>query len=318
MRSTKMIREIPVKLPSHRVWDKLADIGNICHGHSAVSKSFITSDLKTGVGATRHCDFTMMGASAEERVTKWDEVKARWLRAWSLCLGVTAMAALSACGGGGGGTVGTTDNAVPTLEITSDVTGVASAPFKVTFTFSDGVTIPSPGGVLPFATKRGSLIQGSFTKLSASSSFAQLLPHDGQTADFELTVPPGAYKNASGTTFSAVSYTFKQPLYTLGPVPIWSDDSSDIFITGPVQVTLTFDSVLTTALTSNQLTITGGGSISNFSKRPAPGNDVYTLTFTPPPGVPYGSVTIELPKNAVSAGGVGNYLSNWSRGVNTP
>ncbi len=64
MISTKMIREIPVKLPSHRVWDKLADIGNICHGHSAVTKSFITSDLKTGVGATRHCDFTMMGASA--------------------------------------------------------------------------------------------------------------------------------------------------------------------------------------------------------------------------------------------------------------
>lgn len=48
MSSTKMIREIPVKLPSHQVWDKLADIGNICHGHSAVSKSFITSDLKTG------------------------------------------------------------------------------------------------------------------------------------------------------------------------------------------------------------------------------------------------------------------------------
>ena len=48
MSRTKMIREIPVKLPSHQVWDKLADIGNICHGHSAVSKSFITSDLKTG------------------------------------------------------------------------------------------------------------------------------------------------------------------------------------------------------------------------------------------------------------------------------
>ena len=42
MSSTKMIREIPVKLPSHQVWDKLADIGNICHGHSAVTKSFIT------------------------------------------------------------------------------------------------------------------------------------------------------------------------------------------------------------------------------------------------------------------------------------
>jgi hypothetical protein len=83
-------------------------------------------------------------------------------------------------------------------------------------------------------------------------------------------------------------------------------------------LTLTFDSVLTTPLTSNQLTITGGGSISNFFKSPTPGNDVYTLTFTPQLGVRYGSVTVEMPKNVVSAGGVGNYRSYWSRGVNTP
>jgi hypothetical protein len=243
---------------------------------------------------------------------------APWLRIWTLWLGVAAMAALSACGGGSGGAVSTGDNAAPTLTISSDVTGAASGPFKVTFTFSDGVTIPSPGGVLPFATKRGTLIEGSFTKLSATSYFAEILPHDGQTADFELTVPPGAYKNASGTIFSTVNYTFKQPLYTVGPETIWSDNSSDLFITGPVQLTLTFDSVLTTALTSNQLTITGGGSISNFFKSPTPGNDVYTLTFTPQLGVRYGSVTVELPKNVVSAGGVGNYRSYWSRGVNTP
>jgi len=228
-----------------------------------------------------------------------------------------ALAALSACGGGGGGTADTIDNTVPTLAITSDVTGVASAPFKLTFTFSSDVTISSPGGVLPFATKRGNLIEGSFTKVSATTYVAGILPHDGQTADFELTVPPGAYKNTSGTAASAVSYTFKQPLYTVGPETIWSDNSPDLFITGPVQLTLTFDSVLTTALTSNQLTVTGGGSVSNFVKNPAPGNDVYTLTYTPAPGVRYGSVTIELPRNVVSAGGVGNYRSYWSRGINT-
>jgi hypothetical protein len=59
MSSTKMIREISINLPSQQVWNTLADFGNICHGHPAVSKSFITSDQKTGVGATRHCDFTM-------------------------------------------------------------------------------------------------------------------------------------------------------------------------------------------------------------------------------------------------------------------
>jgi hypothetical protein len=38
-----------------------------------VKKSFITSAHKTGVGATRHCDLTMMGATAEERVIEWTE-----------------------------------------------------------------------------------------------------------------------------------------------------------------------------------------------------------------------------------------------------
>jgi hypothetical protein len=61
--------------PKTKVWKALADFGNICHGHPAVSKSFITSTQKEGVGATRHCDFTMMGASAEELVTEWNEGK---------------------------------------------------------------------------------------------------------------------------------------------------------------------------------------------------------------------------------------------------
>ena len=50
----------------------MADFGNICHGHPAVSKSYITSEQKEGIGATRHCDFTMMGASAEERIVAWN------------------------------------------------------------------------------------------------------------------------------------------------------------------------------------------------------------------------------------------------------
>jgi len=84
MSSTKMIREIQINLSSQAVWDKLADFGNICHGHPAVSKSFITSDQKTGVGATRHCDFTMMGASAEERVIEWDEGKTITIEVYEL------------------------------------------------------------------------------------------------------------------------------------------------------------------------------------------------------------------------------------------
>ncbi len=72
---TTLQREIEINMPKEKVWKALADFGNICHGHPAVSKSFITSTQKAGVGATRHCDFTMMGASAEEKIVDWNDGK---------------------------------------------------------------------------------------------------------------------------------------------------------------------------------------------------------------------------------------------------
>lgn len=70
---TVLKRAIDINMPTHKVWPILADFGNICHGHPAVRKSRVTSVQTSGVGATRHCDFTMMGGSAEERVTEWVE-----------------------------------------------------------------------------------------------------------------------------------------------------------------------------------------------------------------------------------------------------
>lgn len=72
---TTITRAIEINLPKEQVWKALADFGNICHGHPAVKKSYVTSSQKEGVGATRHCDFTMMGASAEEKVVDWNEGK---------------------------------------------------------------------------------------------------------------------------------------------------------------------------------------------------------------------------------------------------
>ena len=72
---TTIKRAIEIDQSTEKVWKALADFGKICHGHPAVSKSYITSNKKEGVGATRHCDFTMMGASAEEKVTEWNEGK---------------------------------------------------------------------------------------------------------------------------------------------------------------------------------------------------------------------------------------------------
>lgn len=74
-KKTIIRRSIDIHLSKEKVWDAIADFGHICHGHPAVSKSYITSSQKEGVGATRHCDFTMMGASAEERVIDWNQGK---------------------------------------------------------------------------------------------------------------------------------------------------------------------------------------------------------------------------------------------------
>lgn len=72
---TTIIRQIQIHQNIQKTWEALADFGNICHGHPSVSKSYVTSIQKNGVGATRHCDFTMMGASAEERIIEWNEEK---------------------------------------------------------------------------------------------------------------------------------------------------------------------------------------------------------------------------------------------------
>jgi len=72
---TTIKRQIKINKPVNEVWKALADFGNICHGHPSVKKSYVTSEQKEGIGATRHCDFTMMNAAAEERIIEWNEGK---------------------------------------------------------------------------------------------------------------------------------------------------------------------------------------------------------------------------------------------------
>ncbi|MFT5844441.1 MAG: hypothetical protein ACI8QW_000301 [Saprospiraceae bacterium] len=68
---TTTSREIEINSSKENVWKAIAKFGDICHGSPGVLKSHVTSDQQEGVGATRHCDFAMMGASAEEKVTAW-------------------------------------------------------------------------------------------------------------------------------------------------------------------------------------------------------------------------------------------------------
>jgi hypothetical protein len=83
-KATTLIKEIEINASKEKVWEAIADFGNICHASPIVSTSHVTSELKEGIGATRHCDFTMMGAKGEERVVKWEEGKLVKLEVYEL------------------------------------------------------------------------------------------------------------------------------------------------------------------------------------------------------------------------------------------
>ena len=74
-KTTTFKRAIEINAPKEKVWKALSDFGNICHGHPAVDTSHITSEQIAGLGSTRHCDFNIMGATAEERAIEWNEGK---------------------------------------------------------------------------------------------------------------------------------------------------------------------------------------------------------------------------------------------------
>lgn len=70
---TTISREIAINATKEQVWKAIAKFGDICHASPGVLKSHITSKQQEGIGATRHCDFAMKGATAEEKITAWKE-----------------------------------------------------------------------------------------------------------------------------------------------------------------------------------------------------------------------------------------------------
>jgi hypothetical protein len=70
---TTISREIEIAKSKEDVWNAIAKFGDICHGSPGVLKSQVTSELQDGIGATRHCEFVIMGATVEEKITAWNE-----------------------------------------------------------------------------------------------------------------------------------------------------------------------------------------------------------------------------------------------------
>ena len=67
-----IIKKIKIDSSKNKVWDILSDIGAIQNFSPSVSKSYYTSEIKEGIGASRHCDLLPMG-KVEERIIGWKD-----------------------------------------------------------------------------------------------------------------------------------------------------------------------------------------------------------------------------------------------------
>ncbi len=67
---TRIAHDVRIDAPTERVWAAIADLGAIDKFHPGVRKSYYTSELREGVGASRHCDLLPFG-SVEERAIAW-------------------------------------------------------------------------------------------------------------------------------------------------------------------------------------------------------------------------------------------------------
>ena len=81
---TTISREIVINASKGDVWKAIAKFGDICHASPGVLKSHVTSKQQDGIGATRHCDFAMNGATAEEKITAWKEGESLSIEAYAL------------------------------------------------------------------------------------------------------------------------------------------------------------------------------------------------------------------------------------------
>jgi len=73
MKKTIITRKVSINAPKQKVWEALADFGNVQCLSPNIKKSYLTTEQKNGIGAERHCDFVSMGAQVEERIVEWNE-----------------------------------------------------------------------------------------------------------------------------------------------------------------------------------------------------------------------------------------------------
>lgn len=73
---TETTVEVIIDAPIERVWEEFANIGGIFLSSPTVDTSYTSSEIKTGVDATRHMILSPLikkGATLDERVLIWEE-----------------------------------------------------------------------------------------------------------------------------------------------------------------------------------------------------------------------------------------------------
>lgn len=222
-------------------------------------------------------------------------------------LGVSAL--LAACGGGGSGdAVPVVPAVAPTLTITSSAGALAGSVFTVRFEFSAPVAA-FPSGSLPFALQGGKQVAGSFKSVSATVFTVDIEPNSQSTGTLLLTVPVGAFADATGKASNTVPYPFTQAYNTVLPeteprVEMKSAVAGDA--TGPFTVNITFNLDVGNSFTLADLKLTGA-TASALTKLSA---TTYTVLLTPPTGTA-GLAIVELLQGSVTAvsSGVANSRS---------
>lgn len=73
MSTHEIANEVRIDAPKKRLWEVMSDFGDVANVSPGITSSQLTSEASGGVGATRHCDFTLMGSSVEERIEEWED-----------------------------------------------------------------------------------------------------------------------------------------------------------------------------------------------------------------------------------------------------
>ena len=66
-------REVWIDAPKEKVWEVIADFGNIYRFNPTIAKSYLTSDQTRGLGTTRQCNFEGIDAHVKERIVGYKE-----------------------------------------------------------------------------------------------------------------------------------------------------------------------------------------------------------------------------------------------------